>query len=89
MEGPELLEKYRKLIMEGEDGDMENFEKTYIKFLEDNYKRGKNEGISQGISQTLIKIAKEMLKIKMKDEDILKVTNLSKEQLKELKMQKV
>ena len=64
---------------------MTNFERLYIELLDDKYDKGRKAGISQGI----IQVAKEMVKNKMKDSDILKVTHISKEELEKLKMQKV
>ena len=90
--GEEGKIKYEKIIMEGEEKTMENFENTFIKFLKDNYKKGKedgvNEGISQGIVQKTIEIAKNLLNKNMKDEDIIEVTKISKEELEKLKLKK-
>ena len=58
---------------------MENFEKLYLELLDKKF--------SQGISQGIIQVAVQMLKNKMKDEDIIKCTNISKQELEKLKLQ--
>ena len=76
---------------------MTNFERLYIELLDDKYDKGMKAGESQGrkIGEArgkrigIIQVAKEMVKNKMKDSDILKVTHISKEELEKLKMQKV
>ena len=60
---------------------MSNFERVVSRILEDKEAEGVNKGKNQGIMQ----VAKEMVKNKMKDEDILKVTHLSRKELEELK----
>ena len=76
---------------------MTNFEKLYIELLDDKYEKGmkagesqgrkigKVEGIKKGEAKGIIQVAKEMVKNKMKDSDILKVTHISKQELEELK----
>ena len=64
---------------------MTNFERLYIELLDDKYDKGRKIGEANGI----IQVAKEMVKNKMKDSDILKVTHISKEELEKLKIQKV
>ena len=80
---------------------MTNFEKLYIELLDDKYEKGMKAGESQGrkigevegrkIGEAegkrngIIQVAKEMVKNKMKDSDILKVTHISKQELEELK----
>ena len=53
--------------------------------------KGRKIGISEGkligISQGIIQVAKEMVKNKMKDSDIIKMTHISEEELEKLKMQ--
>ena len=76
---------------------MTNFERLYIELLDDKYDKGRKAGESQGrkIGEArgkrigIIQVAKEMVKNKMKDSDILKMTHISKEELEKLKMQKV
>ena len=76
---------------------MTNFERLYIELLDDKYDKGMKAGESQGrkIGEArgkrigIIQVAKEMVKNKMKDSDILKVTHISKEELEKLKMPKV
>ena len=50
---------------------------------------GRKIGEAEGKRNGIIQVAKEMIKNKMKDSDILKVTHISKEKLEELKLQKV
>ena len=50
-------------------------------------KIGISEGKIIGISQGIIQVAKEMVKNKMKDSDIIKMTHISEEELEKLKMQ--
>ncbi len=57
--------------------------KEKIKAREKAIKEGREEGRRAGI----IQVAKEMVKNKMKDEDILKVTHISKKDLENLKLQ--
>ena len=52
-------------------------------------KIGEAKGIKIGEANGIIQVAKEMVKNKMKDSDILKVTHISKEELEKLKVQKV
>ena len=76
---------------------MTNFERLYIELLDDKYDKGMKAGESQGrkIGEArgkrigIIQVAKEMVKNKMKDSDILKMTHISKEELEKLKMPKV
>ena len=76
---------------------MTNFERLYIELLDDKYDKGMKAGESQGrkIGEArgkrigIIQVAKEMVKNKMKDSDIIKMTHISKEELEKLKMQKV
>ena len=71
------LKHYEELIM-GKDGKgMSNFERVVSRILEDKEAEG------------VMKVAKEMIKNKMKDEDILKVTHISKKELENLKLQTV
>lgn len=85
--GKEGILEYKNILRRGEKGDMENFEKTYIKFLKDNYKRGKIDGINKGREETIKEMIKEMIKAKMEDDDIIKITSISKEKLGKLKLQ--
>ena len=75
--GKELKDYMEKTNKGKEDEKMPAFEEYIIDLV----KTGEEEGISQGI----IQVAKEMVKNKMKDEDILKVTHISKKELEELK----
>ncbi len=61
---------------------MSNFEKVVTKALKE-ADEARGEGISIGIMQ----VVKEMIKNKMKDEDIIKYTHISEKELEELKLQ--
>ena len=69
----EEIGKYKK-IMEG-DGDMSNFEELYVELLEDKYNKGAEQ------------IIKQMIKNKMEDKEIIKITNISRKDLKRLKLE--
>ena len=69
----EEIEKYKK-IMEG-DGDMSNFEELYVELLEDKYNKGAEQ------------IIKQMIKNKIEDKEIIKITNISRKDLKRLKLE--
>ena len=47
-------------------------------------KKGKKEGIEQGQKQNKIETAKKLLKLKMPIEQIIEVTELTKEEIKEI-----
>lgn len=78
---------------------MSNFEKALAKIIKEDGRKernygmniGKKEGISigkrEGISIGKRETAIEMLKINMREEDIIKVTHISKEELNKLKLQ--
>ena len=78
---------------------MSNFEKALAKIIKEDGRKernygmniGKKEGISigkkEGISIGKRETAIEMLKINMSEEDIIKVTHISKEELNKLKLQ--
>lgn len=99
----DTIRKYQEKIEGGDI--MTNFEKLYIELLDDKYEKGMKAGEANGMangikigekegrkigrSQGIIQVAKEMVKNKMKDSDILKVTHISKEDLEKLKMQMV
>ena len=78
-------EEYKKIIKG--DGDMSNFEELYIELLEDKYNKGVSQGVSQGINQGIEKIIKQMIKNKMEDKEIIKYTNISRKELKRLKLE--
>ena len=78
-------EEYKKIIKG--DGDMSNFEELYIELLEDKYNKGVNQGISQGINQGKEEIIKQMIKNNMEDKEIIKYTNISRKELKRLKLE--
>ena len=72
----------KKIISKGSDL-MTNFAKTFIKIYKEERVQGRKEGRAEGIFQ----VAKEMIKNKVQDEDIIKYTHISKEKLEELKLQ--
>ena len=49
-----------------------------------NYKKGKNDGLAQGLEQKNREIAKKMKEKNYKIEDIIDLTNLSKEEIENL-----
>ena len=57
--------------------------------LEEFVKEMKKEEMNKGIKIGKNLVAKAMVKYKMPEEDIIKYTHLSKEELKELKLQMV
>ena len=59
-------------------------EKVEQKILNTRLKSEKQEGIEQGIQQEKIEVAKTMLNINMKIEDIMDITGLSKEEIEKL-----
>ena len=66
---------------------MSNFEELYVELLEDKYNKGLDQGISQGISKGAEQIIKQMIKNKMEDKEIIKITNISRKDLKRLKLE--
>ena len=79
-----ITEKKRLLEIIEEGGNvMSNLEEFLRKVIRENAEKGRAEGRSQGILQ----VAKEMVKSKVSDEDIIKYTHLSKKELQELKLQ--
>ena len=66
---------------------MENFEKAFLEILKDEFNKGMTKGINQGISKGVSQVAMKMLKNKMKDEDIIRNTDISKQELEKLKLQ--
>ena len=83
--GEDTIKKYQEKI-EGGDS-MTNFEKLYIELLDDKYAKGMKEGKENGRKIGIIQVAREMVKNKMKDSDIIKMTHISEEELEKLKMQ--
>ena len=76
---------------------MTNFERFLRKVIRENAEKARAEGIEIGRKQEIeigkrqgiLQVAKEMLKYKVPDEDIIKVTCLSKEELQDLKKQEL
>lgn len=77
--GEEGIKEYEEIIMKGEDEDMRNFNEFVNRICDENYKQGR--------VQTIIEVAKEMLKDNVKDEDIIKYSHITKEELNKLKLQ--
>lgn len=77
----------RKISKKGgeEDMVMENLRRIWDVSCQEARAEGKNEGISQGISQGIRQIAKKMLKSKMSEKTIKAMTQISDEELEELK----
>lgn len=86
----EEIKKRLKKIIEG-GNTMSNFGKFLRKVIRENADKeraeGKKQGIDIGRSQGILQVAKEMVKSKMADEDIIKCTHLSKKELQDLKLQ--
>ena len=92
IEGGDSMTNFEKLYIELLDD-------KYAKGMEEGENRGRKEGEAEGrrigeergrkigMSQGIIQVAKEMIKNKMKDSDIIKVTHISKEELEKLKVQ--
>ena len=90
IEGGDSMTNFEKLYIELLDD-------KYAKGMEEGENRGRKEGEAEGrrigeergrkigMSQGIIQVAKEMIKNKMKDSDILKVTHISKEELEKMK----
>ncbi len=76
---------------------MTNFERFLRKVIRENVEKARAEGIEIGRKQEIeigkrqgiLQVAKEMAKYKVPDEDIIKVTCLSKEELQDLKKQEL
>ena len=81
----EIKEEMRK-IMEGSDF-MTNFEKALARIMEENERKVRAEGKTDGINQREVEIAREMARDKIKDEKIMKYTHISKKELEQLKLQ--
>lgn len=94
----EYLEKLEK---KGESDSMLMFEKLFVEYVKDKeakaierglkqgmtqgLKQGMTQGIAQGMKQGIRQIAKAMLINDMEDEEIMRMTKISKEELEELK----
>ena len=79
--GEELKIYKERIKREKGEEKLEAFEEYIIDLVKTREEEGRNQGI--------IQVAKEMVKNKMKDEDILKVTHISKKELENLKLQTV
>ena len=53
--------------------------------MQQGMKQGIAQGLKQGLRQGIKQIAREMLINEMKDEEIMNITKISKEELEELK----
>lgn len=80
----ELHEWVKKYVADEET--QEKLNKWDIHIAENKgYEQGIQEGIQEGIKSEKIEIAKKLIKMNMPLEDIKKITNLSKEEIKKLK----
>ena len=73
---------------------LSNFEKAIAKIIRENEAaeaKGMAEGISigeaRGRANTIFQVVKNMLNRHMKDKEIMECTNITKEELEELKLQ--
>lgn len=87
---PDVADEYlEKLEERGESDSMLMFEKLFVEYVKDKeakaVKRGLKKGVTQGLKQGIKQIAREMLINEMEDEEIIKMTKISKEELEELK----
>ena len=55
--------------------------------MEENERKVRAEGKTDGINQREVEIAREMARDKIKDEKIMKYTHISKKELEQLKLQ--
>ena len=87
----ENIKKEMIKIIKRKGDFMSNFEKALARIIKEDGKKERNYGISigkkEGINIGKRETAIEMLKINMKEEDIIRVTHISKEELKKLKLQ--
>ena len=69
---------------------MTNFQKAIAKIIKENNEaraEGRAEGKAEGKAEGVLQVVREMLKNKMVDEEIIKYTHISKEELEELKLE--
>ena len=89
----EEIEKTKEEMIEimSEGGNsMSNFEKAIAKIIKENNEareEGINIGKEEGINIGILQVVKEMIRNKMKDEDIIKCTHISERELEKLKLQ--
>ena len=89
----EIKIKMKEII--GEGGDiMPNFEKALKRIIKENFEarekaraEGRAEGRTEGRENTILQIVRKMLKINMKDEEIINIMDITKEELEKLKLQ--
>ena len=87
---PDVADEYlEKLEKKGESDSMLMFEKLFVEYVKDKeakaIERGLKKGMTQGLKQAIKQIAREMLINDMEDEEIMRMTKISKEELEELK----
>ena len=90
----EIKKAMKEIISKGSDF-MTNFAKTFIRIYKEERVKGREEGRAEGKIEGkvegkvegIFQVAKEMIKNKVQDEDIMKYTHISKEELEELKLQ--
>ena len=78
-------EEYEYLTGDEEVKRLAELRNRAIRELKGSYYSGLEEGIEKGILQEKLTIAKTMLKNDFSVEDIIKCTNLSKEQILDIK----
>ena len=95
---PDEAKKWRERINKKEGvGNMTQFEKFFIQIFDDRYqeaeekgtkeglKKGMKQGMQQGKKTEKIEITKRMLKMKMKDNEILDIARIEIKELEKLK----
>lgn len=97
----EEIEKYKKLINEGGNTMVTNFERYFVELVNEKHElrkkaeaegrakgeaEGRAEGRAEGIISEKLKIAKNLLNMKFNIKDIEKATGLTKEEIMNLKV---
>lgn len=95
---PDEAEKWREKIKEKEGvGSMTQFEKFFIQIFDDRYQEAEEKGTKAGIEKGMkkgmqkgqkaekIEVVKRMLKMNMKDKEILNIARIDKNELQKLK----
>ena len=96
----EEIEKYKKLIREGGDTMVTNFERLFVELVNEKHDlrkkaeaegraKGEEKGRKEGRKEEIIQIAKNMLKKNVSDEFIIETTSIDKKELEKIKKQTV
>lgn len=96
----EEIEKYKKLIREGGDSMVTNFERLFVELVNEKHDlrkkaeaegraKGEEKGRKEGRKEEIIQIAKNMLKKNVSDEFIIETTSIDKKELEKIKKQTV